>query len=392
MKKVFMNFLNLDLTTNLGVSKYCLALIGLFESAFDVYALIENRESLDSEIGREIASKVKLVLSVSEAKKIALYCQNSSVEVLVHHFKRGVLPVKRIVICHDMHVIDVPWKYEDIEKSTANMIISIERADAVVCHFPRIYYALERVFKINKQNLFLTPEILMIADQAPQKSQIDSTLNKFGLVGRQEKFLFYPAQLQRHKGHDALINAFSADVIRDNNLMLVFCGSDFDPDYTAELKAKIYHMGVGEYCKILGRIDEHDLVSLFEGCAGVIVPSRAEGGALVALEGIYFNKPVAINRIEAAEMHLNMYQAKCHWFNVDVQESVVSALLYLWRPDPDVDAHMHLDNVKARDLMVDEKRKAIIVDGWSRIINYLCTEEGRPFPCVDSNLNVIGYV
>lgn len=390
MKKIFVNFLNLNMATNLGVSKYTLALIKILKSSFDIYALIEDQESRASELGGKIAREVKAVLTTKEAREMVLNQPDCGVEVLVHHFKRGVLPIKRIVICHDLHVFDVPWKYENIEKHVQNMKVSITEADAVVCHFPRAYYALERAFGITKASLFLTPEILMIDTRIPSQQEVKVSLEKFGLTGKWGKYLFYPAQLQKHKGHDALIKALADKKVKDGGLKIVFCGSDFDASYTAELKKMVQDAGVGDQCRFLGRVSEVDLSALLSGSSGVVVPSRAEGGALVALEGVYFNKPIAVNRIPAAEMHLQMYQAKCRWFQVDKQESLVAALLDLWQPA--ADSPLLGDNAKARALIVDKTKEKVIAEGWTKVISYLCAGESKPFPCVDSNRNVFRYI
>lgn len=267
---------------------------------------------------------------------------------------------------------------------------SVQEADAVICPFPRTYYMLERALDIALKNLFLTPEILITQTFIPEQIQVAASLSKFGLTGTWSKFLFYPAQLQKHKGHESILQVLNDKRVSDVGVKVVFCGSDSDVNYTNYLKRLVQEAGVSEKCRFLGRVSEADLSALFSSCTGVIVPSRAEGGALVALEGIFFNKPITVNRIEAAVMHLQMYQAKCHWFNVDDRESVIEALLVTWQIGGALEHSF--DNSQARELFVDRSKEALVVEGWTKVIYYLCGGESKPFPCVDSNLNVFRYV
>lgn len=389
-KALFFNFLNLDMTTNLGVSKYCLALIKIIRDKFDVFALIEDQASRESEIGKEISKFAKGVVSTKEALGYVEGKASSSVEVLIHHFKRGVLPIKRIVICHDIHVIDVPWKYENVEKHVENMKVSLKQADAVITHFPRTYYEVERSLSLTIQNLFITPEILMTELRTPSASEVDEVLMKFGL---KRGFLFYPAQLQKHKGHAEIIRAVAElkDLRQKSDFKIVFCGSDFDKAYTDLLLTELHTHKLDNVCKFLGRVSEQELACLYTASRGVFVASRAEGGALVALEAAHYGKPVAVNRIAAAEMHLKMHGVQCRWFNIDEISSIREALEFLWEHGAVGEREQNGGLAAFRQESIS-KRANLIVDAWERIATYLLGHAQKPFPCLDSSFNVIRYI
>lgn len=146
------------------------------------------------------------------------------------------------------------------------------------------------------------------------------------------KYLLYPAQFQRHKGHMELLQSLKN---ADNSICkIVFVGTECkSSDIQNKAREFVNKHDLSEKVIFQGAVTDNDLENLYTYASGVIIPSRAEGGAYVAMEAIYYSLPVAVNHISQAEMHLKQIGANVKWFNVDDKNSTIEALRYLSTPE-----------------------------------------------------------
>ncbi len=390
--KLVFNFLGIDFESNLGVAKYAATLISHLHSEFSIVAMVDNPERIEqTDTGRLLVESTDRVLGLSDAKLLVSKESQDTVEILIHHFKLPTLGLPSIVICHDLHVFDIPWKYKDRRRAVSNFRNSVTSSKAVVCHFPRTYYRIEKSIASILPNLFLVPTVDLHQTLPASGEEIQTVAAKYGLATGESHItnLLFPAQLQAHKGHRQIISALAAIGNSGRRIRLLFPGSDFDRELTAELKEFSRASGVLPQTIFLGRISDHDLSCLYQFSDGVIVPSLAEGGAFVPLEGISYGKPVAVNRIEAAEMHLKMHGVKVKWFSSLTLESVVEALLYL--SDDTVRCKLSEANMHIVRSLVNPPRDNLLQDCWRRIIAFVIGKGARPLVAVSSNYRVAYY-
>jgi glycosyltransferase involved in cell wall biosynthesis len=100
-----------------------------------------------------------------------------------------------------------------------------------------------------------------------------------------------------HKGLDLLLRAWSK-VCGPARIPLVIAG---EGEARAELEAAISRDGLGEWVRIIGRVEGDAKRAAFTGSRIVVVPSRYETFGIVALEAMAAGKPVICFNIE----HLN---------------------------------------------------------------------------------------
>lgn len=385
------NFLDIDLFTNLGVAKHASALIDVLSSDYRIVIMVDNPElALESEIGQKLKCQSNMLVTLYEAKRLIENQPGGYLEILIHHFKRSALGIKTVLLCHDLHVFDVPWKYKDIKAVQNSFRKSVGNADAVVCEFPRTYYKVEQKLGRPLRNLFLVPSLSLMEKKEHTDAEVVKIASAFGMIRKNnESHILFPSQFQKHKGHEQLIQSLTDKLLADKKIVLVFTGSDYDKDYTAHLKRLAINSGCQTRVCFLGRVTDFELSAIYQFCDAVVVPSMAEGGAYVPLEAISHRKAVAVNRIEATEMHLKAYGAQVLWFSVDDQSSIVQALCSL--ADSSIrkkirDQNESVVNLLNRDLASQDSRNY-----WSRIINFMLAQQSKPVMAVTSSYRVAYY-
>ncbi len=350
----------------LGVPHFLLQVCRQLKKSYDVILAVEAPESFKSDPGNQSALEIAdSVISIGEARVKYRGPGSQAVELLPHHFQASRICQKSIMICHDLHVFDIPWKYPNAKRQQQQFRDNLLSATVVMTHFPRTYYGVEHIAGTSLRSLFLTPSPLMI----------DTTFRSIDSARKNgPKLLLYPAQLQKHKNHTPLIRAARSAVEQGRNFKLRFTGSDFDPAYTAQLRDFADECDLSETVTFAGRVSVQKLIRTYHACDGVIIPSLAEGGAYVALEAIAAGKPVAVNAIESARMHLNAYRASVLWFDAADEKSMLSSLLTLLDIDQ---AQCFEDNTTARKLIQDSTWNRV-GKLWRSVIDALVKGETLP--------------
>ena len=114
-----------------------------------------------------------------------------------------------------------------------------------------------------------------------RKHQIDSD----------KKIILFPARLTRWKGQLEFIDIIKK--INTKNILVLFAGDTKNESYTKQLIKKIHQTKLGERCKILGSVNQHEMHLLYN-CAdlSVSLPLRAEGFGRIISESLYSGTPV----------------------------------------------------------------------------------------------------
>lgn len=369
MSKLLLNARKLDFQNTLGVTAFYLNLAQALSKSHEITLVVApNSNWRESERAVEIAHIASDILTVDEAAK-AKSRFFDHVEICPHHFQDPEFCRDSIVICHDLHIFDIPWKYKDVETRHQKFRETMLKASAVMTHFPRTYYHLESRVGRQLRNLFLTEAPLMFE---PLKLAA-------GPPKPRPRALLYPAQFQEHKGHKALITAAKKLADSGETFELLFCGTDFDEAYTKSLRDLAAKLGLEQAVKFLGRLTDEELANHYRDCHGVITASAAEGGAYVPMEALSCSKPVAVNGIESARMHLKSLRAEVIWFDATSEASTAEAMRQLLKADV---AAMARKNELARARLASISWDAV-ADKWTSVIHYLKRETLRPIQSLD---------
>jgi len=364
IKPVIINCQKLPFEKTLGVANYILNLSKALSSHCKVIFAVPSLERFfQTEASKIIGEFANSVVEINEIKNSEF--ASNCLELLPHHFQESLFGGTCIQICHDFHVYDIGWKYGNAvgrmrEELKQNMV----NADAVMCHFPRTYYEMEGILGITKKSLFLTESPLLFdprgSVEKPPKSDITT--------------LLYPAQFQEHKNHKMLIRGLSLALRQHSNVKIVCTGTPFHEKFMNDLRSEIRRAGVEDSFEILGHVSDPTLRSLYATCDGLIIPSMAEGGAYVALEAIAAGKPVAVNDIPTARLHMRSFHAKAHWFNAMDEKEVAGAILQLVNADK---SNWLKANKVARQ-RIDDVTWDMVADKWVTVLTWLSEKGEKP--------------
>lgn len=377
MNRIIVNCEKLPFGKTLGVSHFLINLCTALSSECElIYAVPDIKEFESSAVRTIIESSASDIVSLSEATGKFMSSGNEFVELLPHHFQEPKFAPKSIMICHDLHIYDIEWKYKNVEELRRIYKDNIHKASAVITHFPRTYYALERMAGIQKKSLYLTESPLLLDTRRPKDSH-SITEHTAGNT----PVLIFPAQLQEHKNHQSLIYAVSALKNKNQQVRIICPGTTFDDRFRAKLVALAKELDVEEDIVFAGRLSDGELRKLYWACDGVIIPSLAEGGAYVALEAIAAEIPVAVNRIDSAQQHIKSFGGKVHFFDANDVESTAVAINKLVSANVD---DWRNDNTVAR-YRIDQATWERVAEKWFAVLRWLSGETDRPVVHVDSD-------
>lgn len=365
MRTLLVNCEKLPFGPTLGVASVLLSITReLAKTHKVVFAVPDMNEFAGSAAAAKVTGHAS-VITLQQAAAETATGGDRFIEILPHHFQPPRFCRLSIGICHDLHVFDIGWKYPDLDAVRAEFRQVATSTTVVMTHFPRTYYDLERVAGINVRHLFLTCSPLMLDTSAA-----------FGASAKTAggRFLLYPAQLQAHKNHAALIRPLAALRREAPDVRLLCPGSEFGSHDPGGIKKAIESHGLGSAVQFLGRVSDAELLQLYRDCTGVIVPSMAEGGAYVAMEAIAAGKPVAVNTLPSARAHLRAVGADVVWFDANSESSILGAMRSLLNGDPKA----NLDaNAEARR-RIAATTWADVAAQWRTVIEWLDGTRLRP--------------
>lgn len=251
------------------------------------------------------------------------------VELLLHHFQVPVTECPYVVIAHDLHLYDVPWKYGNPQRQHSELQKLIGGATAVMTHFPRTYYDLPKVLPKVPNALFLTVSPSMHEPTSTSQDVHAAITKKYNLK-RGTPLILYPAQLQQHKNHLSLFKAVKQVLRQQPALKVVCCGSDSSEKITNSLREALCELELLGTVFLPGRVSDEELQALYERANLVVSPSLAEGGAYIVQEAIEQGKKVAVAAIRSALLHLRLMNAHIPTFDpldIDSMANTISAAL-----------------------------------------------------------------
>jgi glycosyltransferase involved in cell wall biosynthesis len=291
------------------------------------------------------------------------------VELLLHHFQVPMTSLRRIVIIHDLHLWDVPWKYGDAKSQIKTLVSLMEGVSAVLTHFPRTYFDLPRLLPNVPNALFLTTSPTMQPYRPRNEATVSSISQRFD-IRQNDRVIVFPGQYQQHKNHITLFKAVKE--IGDTSIRLICSGSEFRDSLTTILRSAIKELDLERQIFLTGHLTDEDLSALFHRADLIVSPSLAEGGAYIAQEGILYKKNVCVSRIRPAMMHVKVMNASIPTFDpLDVSEMASAISFSLAHPQ---------DNTQALEVILGWTWEKLALQ-YAEVIHWVgngCSESQMP--------------
>lgn len=371
IKPIVVNYSSWD-ENALGVPRVIANLSRVLSETRPIIFVVPDRHALSPESGLLMileASKAQ-ILSSSEASRAGL---SEYIELLPHQFQEAQFCKTSILICHDFHCYDVPWKYKNPTRLQQIFDNNVNSASVVVTHFPSVHARLNNSSRYKIPHLYFTASPLLTGMEM-EKELTETRSTPAELYQEGFEFLLFPSQFQSHKNHAALLEGLRRLRNQGQPIRLAFPGTNHDSRMAEIIQDLTRDFGLESEVYFLGRITDGELLDLYKNCSGVIVPSLAEGGAYVALEAIHLGVPVAVNRLVSAEMHLGMFGAEAIWFDSLNSDEIVSAMTKLIG----LDRNGEVDKNSAARSKINAMSWHEVANQWGRILGWLEGDLSRP--------------
>lgn len=114
-----------------------------------------------------------------------------------------------------------------------------------------------------------------------------AVLRKHGL---EEGYFFYPAQFWAHKNHVRIVQALAILAARGARPRVVFAGGE--KGNRSHVERAVAAAGLRDQVRFLGFVPAQDMRALYEGCAGVVMPTYFGPTNIPPLEAWSLGKPL----------------------------------------------------------------------------------------------------
>ena len=150
-----------------------------------------------------------------------------------------------------------------------------------------------------------------------------STLKSFDF-----KYIFYPAQFWKHKNHENLIYALNNLIrIKKIEIKLVLSGEK-NREFNIIFKL-VKSLGLSQYVMFLGFISDMEMINLYKGALGLVMPSYFGPTNIPPIEAIMLNCPVVVSDVYASRIQL---ENAALYFNpndyIDISNKIEALLDY----------------------------------------------------------------
>jgi len=263
--------------------------------------VLSGRESLPSRLRAD--SRVRQILRRLYRRFVGVRPQGATLEYVPHHFQEPLSRLPRIVGCFDLHIFDVPWKYQPYRHFLRRFKRNLTSAAAIVTPWRRTFERLPSFMPAVAERMFRVEHPCLIGN-APVDAAVLAGIRARYPASSRGRLLLYPAQLQQHKNHKNLISAVALLRRAGQDLELVCPGADYATQVTAEIKRHAEEQGVADAVHFPGFVSCEEIRALYDASTAVVSASLAEGGNLIAQEAILLDRPVACADTEPSRVHV----------------------------------------------------------------------------------------
>jgi glycosyltransferase involved in cell wall biosynthesis len=163
---------------------------------------------------------------------------------------------------------EVRLNYAFIEREN-ELRLTLPRAILVICDSAELVERISQRYSIDKNKLLAMP-FTPFSERYKLKGNVDiSAIKKKYNIKRD--YFFYPAQFWPHKNHIRIIEAFKLKYNHLSQMQVVFCGAE--KNNLLHVKNTISKNTLEENFRIVGFVEESDLIGLYLGARAIIMPT-----------------------------------------------------------------------------------------------------------------------
>jgi glycosyltransferase involved in cell wall biosynthesis len=144
---------------------------------------------------------------------------------------------------------------------------------------------------------FVSKSKIIIVRNGVDLEELESNIDFKKKYNINEKFVLFLGRFNKVKGVDVLINAIKIlkEKNETRNLKILILGVDFGFEY--EMEKLIQKLKLGDIIKVIKKPPREDVISAYNYCEFLVLPSRWELSPLTPLEGFAFKKTVISSKI-----------------------------------------------------------------------------------------------
>lgn len=193
---------------------------------------------------------------------------------------------------HDFQHEHLPefFSSKEIERRRKEWYPVQRNASAIVVHSLQTRGDALRFLNVPEEKVFYAPYGPLDTFPDVSDALVEETRKRLALPDR---FVFYPARMWPHKNHAALLQAMGLLEKRGIAVNAVFTGDTTEHEQAT--RQRVEALGLGSRVRIVGRVSAEDMAALYRLCTMVVVPSLFEQNSGPMLEGIHFEKPLAVS-------------------------------------------------------------------------------------------------
>jgi hypothetical protein len=168
---------------------------------------------------------------------------------------------------------------------------SIKESFAIFVDSQRSKRNLIQYYNCFEKKIIIQPFIPYISKPYAEfiKNKIDYTKILESMnIDLSKKYFFYPAQFWSHKNHKYLLDV--CKILNNKNIQIIFCGSD--KGNLEYIKKYINKNNLDDFITIFSFVDESQLISLYLGCSGLLIPTVVATSTLIFYEALFFEKKI----------------------------------------------------------------------------------------------------
>jgi glycosyltransferase involved in cell wall biosynthesis len=256
---------------------------------------------------------------------------------LSDRFPTPLLPLRPYgVVVYDMIQRHLPKAFapEFFQRMKEGMTPTLGGAETVLVTSPATRDDVIAEYQLNPDQIELIP----IACE-PHRRFCSITGQRVNLP--REPFILNVGNAGEHKGGDILLRAITRMKQKAHGQvpLLVYVGVRTDamsPQYRgaidypwwSQIRQLVLSLGLveGHDVTFLGFVSDEQLLDLYQRCAVVVNAARYDNGSYSLIEGAYFGRPLVSSRYPGVEFLCDRFQVPVHYFPVDDDGALVSAL------------------------------------------------------------------